>query len=58
MQFLIARAIYNKGIKPSLFLTKPFQKYFTMLPDNIAAAYGLQVDEFLEFATRKFKNKT
>jgi hypothetical protein len=58
MQFLIARAIYNKGIKPSLFLTKPFQKYFAMLPDSIAEAYGLQVDEFLEFATRKFKNKT
>jgi len=26
--FLITRSIYNKGVKPSLFFTKPFEKAF------------------------------
>jgi|TARA_X000001388_G_C2164825_1_gene97569 hypothetical protein len=41
--FLVARNIFFKGIKPTLFFTKPFTKYFAELPEQLAVAYG---DEF------------
>lgn len=51
LQFMIARSIYNKGIKPSLFFTKPFQKAFKNLDKDIIEAYKLDVEELLKFTT-------
>tara|TARA_R110002167_G_scaffold70240_3_gene197765 strand:+ start:1515 stop:2024 length:510 start_codon:yes stop_codon:yes gene_type:complete len=51
LQFMIARSIYNNGIKPSLFFTKPFQKAFTNLDKDIIEAYRLDVEELLKFTT-------
>lgn len=51
LQFMIARSIYNKGIKPSLFFTKPFKKAFTNLDKDIIKAYQLDVEELLKFTT-------
>ena len=51
LQFMIARSIYNNGIKPSLFFTKPFQKAFTNLDKDIIKAYQLDVEELLKFTT-------
>jgi hypothetical protein len=51
--FLIARAIYHKGIKPSLFFTKPFEKAFERLPDELVEAYGLDVEQFLKYTITK-----
>lgn len=48
LNYLIARSIYYNGIKPSLFFTKPFEKAFKNLPDDLIKAYGLEVDEFLD----------
>ena len=45
--FLITRSIYNKGIKPSFFFTKPFEKAFERLPDDIIEAYGLDVESLI-----------
>jgi hypothetical protein len=45
--FIIARAIKKKGIKPSLFFTKPFEKHFKNLPDELVEAYGLNLDNIL-----------
>lgn len=45
--FLIARKIFRKGIKPSLFFTKPFENRFKQLPDELIENYGLEVDRFL-----------
>ena len=28
LNFLIARKVFNEGIQPSLFFTRPFNKYF------------------------------
>jgi len=42
--FLITRSVYNKGIKPSLFFTRPFEKAFERLPDELVEAYGLDVE--------------
>lgn len=41
--FLITRSIYNKGLKPSLFFTKPFEKAFKDLPQELVEAYGIDV---------------
>ena len=51
--FLIARSIFRKGIKPSLFFTKPFEQGFKNLPDQLIEAYGLDVEEFLKFTLNK-----
>jgi hypothetical protein len=53
--FLITRSIYNKGIKPTLFFTKPFEKGFKKLDDEMIEAFGLDVDEFLEFTLKNIK---
>lgn len=46
--FLITRSIYNKGIEASRFFSKPFEKGFERLPDELVEAYGLDVDKFLK----------
>ncbi len=51
--FLISRSIYHKGIKPSLFFTKPFEKAFERLPDELVEAYGLDVEQFLQYTINK-----
>tara|TARA_A100001515_G_scaffold42271_1_gene33337 strand:- start:3 stop:554 length:552 start_codon:yes stop_codon:yes gene_type:complete len=49
--FLIARSIFGKGIKPTLFFSEPFRKYFRDFPRQIAEAYG---DDFETFVSRNF----
>ena len=51
--FLISRSIQRKGLKPSLFFTKPFEQAFKKLPDELLEAYGLDVEEFLQFTLNK-----
>jgi len=48
LQFAIAKSIFKKGIKPSLFFTKPFEEAFKNLPNDIVEAYGLDVENFLK----------
>lgn len=47
--FLITRSIWHKGMKPSLFFTKPFEQAFKKLPDELIEAYGLDIEELLSF---------
>lgn len=47
IQFAIARSIFYKGIKPSLFFTKPFEKAFKTLPDVLIDKYGLDAEQLL-----------
>ena len=51
--FLISRSIYRKGIKPSLFFTKPFEKAFLNLPNQVVEAFALDVKDLLDFSTKK-----
>lgn len=53
LQFAIANSIYKKGIKPSLFFTKPFEKAFKNLPKEIVEAYALDVEKLLETTIKK-----
>ena len=51
--FLIARSIYRKGIKPSLFFTKPFEQGFKKLPDTLIEQFGLDVEDFLAYTLKE-----
>ena len=53
IKFALAKSIALQGIKPSLFFTKPFEKAFERLPDELIEAYGLDVEQFLEFTINK-----
>jgi hypothetical protein len=55
LQFLIARSIFNNGIKPSLFLTKPFEAAFKKLPDELIEKFGLEVLDLFDFTIQKPK---
>jgi hypothetical protein len=51
--FLVRQGIFKNGIKPSLFFTKPFENAFKRLPDELVEAYGLDVEQFLQFTINK-----
>jgi len=56
LKFLMARSIYLSGIKPSLFFTKPFEKYFKRLPDELVEKYGLDMEKlFTQITDENFK---
>lgn len=46
--FLIVRSIWNKGLETTNFFTKPFEAAFKRVPDDIYAAYALEVEEQLK----------
>lgn len=45
--FLITRSIYNKGLRPTNFFTRPFENAFKKLSDDVVKAYGLTVNKLL-----------
>jgi hypothetical protein len=38
----LSRHIFKKGIKPSLFFTKPFEAAFKKLPSDLIDKFGLE----------------
>jgi hypothetical protein len=52
---IIAGNIYNRGIKPSLFFTKPFEAAFKRLPEELVEKFGL--DAVNLFKETQFKNE-
>ena len=56
LNFLIARSIFNKGIKPTLFFTRPFEKYYKRLPKELTEKYALDmVNLFNTITDENFK---
>ena len=53
LAYVIAGNIYNRGLKPSLFFTKPFEQGFKKLPNELIEAYGLDLEESLQFTLNK-----
>jgi hypothetical protein len=49
LMFAIAESVYRTGLETTNFFTKPFEKEFKQLPEDLVEAYGLEVDEFLKF---------
>lgn len=52
LQFAIANSVYHTGLETTNFFTKPFEKEFKELPEELVEAYGLEVDDFLKFALK------
>lgn len=51
--FIITRAIYNKGIRPTEFFSRPFENEYEKLPAELIDKYGLDLETFL---TQTLKN--
>ena len=52
---IIAGNIYNRGIRPSLFFTTPFEAAFKRLPEELVEKFGL--DAINLFKETQFKNE-
>lgn len=48
LQFLIARSVFDKGIRASLFFTKPFEAAFKRLPDELVEAYSIGLEKQIQ----------
>ena len=56
LAFIIARSIFEKGIKPTLFFTKPFEKFYKRLPNELVEKYGLDMEKlFTQITDENFK---
>lgn len=54
--FLIRRAIWNKGIKPSLFFTKPFEAGYKKYIDvDLMKAFGQDVETMVDYNLKEIK---
>ncbi len=53
MAFIIARSIYNKGIKANLFFTKPFESGLRSLTKDLGNAFLLDVESAINFNEKK-----
>jgi hypothetical protein len=51
LKYAIAKSIYSKGIRASMFFTKPFEKAFLNLPPDVIEAFALDIDDLLDFTT-------
>ena len=48
LQFAIANTVFRKGIKPSMFFTKPFEKAFKNLPKELVESFALDVEQLIK----------
>lgn len=48
--FALAESVYRTGLETTNFFTNPFEKAFKKFPDQMVEAYGLEVDNLLEFS--------
>ena len=47
LQYLIARRIFTRGIKPSMFFTKPFNQAFDKLPPELQEKFGIDIENLI-----------
>ena len=52
MTYLIARSIYNKGLKANLFFTKPFEAGLKRLPGDLSKAFVLDIEDGIILGTK------
>lgn len=58
IQFLIARSIYYKGIKPTKFFTNAYNDAYKNLPDELIEKYGLDAErDILQILDENLKKK-
>jgi len=49
LQFMIARSIFMKGIKPTLFFTKPFERYYDKLRTDLPRQFAADTENSWKF---------
>jgi hypothetical protein len=47
LQFLIARSIFQKGIKASMFFTKPFNQAYEKLPKELQESFVTDIENII-----------
>ena len=47
LQFLIARSIFEKGIRASMFFTKPFNQAFEKLPEELQESFVTDIEKII-----------
>ena len=47
LQYLIARSIFTRGIKPSMFFTKPVNQAFDKLPTELQDKFGIDLENII-----------
>jgi hypothetical protein len=52
--FWLQSRIYAQGIKPSMFFTKPFEKHFKKLPQELKDKFALDVEDFINHTLKEF----
>jgi len=54
--YLISRSIFHKGIKPSLFFTKPFEAgYKKYIDTDLMKAFGQDIDTMVDYNLNNIK---
>lgn len=53
LKFALSNHIFKNGIKPTLFFTKPFEKHFRELDEDIINAFALDAEQFLKQTLKK-----
>lgn len=58
LTFALSRHIQKNGIKPTLFFTKPYEKNFKNLPEEIIKRYNLDIEKlFNQIESTNLKDK-
>tara|TARA_R100000995_G_C3399153_1_gene84079 strand:+ start:25 stop:555 length:531 start_codon:yes stop_codon:yes gene_type:complete len=47
IKFLIAKSVFEKGIKASMFFTKPFNEAFKKLPPKLQEKFGIDIENII-----------
>jgi hypothetical protein len=53
LQFAIAKSIFNNGIKPSLFFTKPFEEQYKKLEGQLDNILFRDAEDMIQFITKQ-----
>ena len=53
LKFAIAKTIFKKGIRPSLFFTKPFEAAFKRLPEELVEPYSIGLEKQIQVNINK-----
>lgn len=51
--FIMQNHIFKHGIKPTKFISTPFERAYNSLPNEVIEAYGLDLETFIDFTLNK-----
>ena len=51
--YIITRSVYKTGMKASMFFTKPFERAFKRLPNDLVKAYSIGIEKQIQVNINK-----